>query len=163
MVRVVPIRVSRRPESAAVEVLLECAGGDGGREISMSPDRGRQLAMELHGMAYEQCSAHHLAQAVAGAFDSCISSAIISEPFPGTFKARMQLTGPGGERSETGEVDVAAALAIAVHLNLPMYLHSERLPEPEEGEEAPAERPSDGSSGIPRAFLEALEDPEEPR
>ncbi len=169
MTPVFPYLIRRSKDGWRGELLLRLRNGKSAYVVHLSLEQARMLAVEMRGLASDHCPLHHLAVRMAETLNAKISHIVIkrvgaSDEVGGV----MRLVTDGGLR--TAWVDAAAALAIAIHMGLPVFMDGEFSPaEPEwDGHQhdalesgapdagQPEPRP-EVSTPIPQVFQELIE------
>jgi bifunctional DNase/RNase len=155
MVPVVPYHIRRSADGQNGELLLKLENRSSAFIIHLSLDQARTLAIEMRGLATDHCSQHHLTCAVLQSLKAGISSVILRELSQGLVIGALRLD------IETGyldvEADVAAALGMAIHLGLPIFMESsDGL---SQDELVATQEPGASPSGvhIPEVFLKVIE------
>jgi bifunctional DNase/RNase len=155
MVPVVPYHIRRSADGQNGELLLKLEDRSSAFIIHLSLNQARTLAIEMRGLATDHCSQHHLTCAVLQALRAGISSVILRELSQGLVMGALRLD------METGfldvEADVAAALGMAIHLGLPIFMEGgDSL---SQNELVATQGPADSPSGvhIPEVFLKVIE------
>lgn len=156
MTPVFPYLIRRSEDGWRGELLLRFEEGKSYFIIIMSLEQARALAVEMRGLATDHCPHHHLSRLVVEALGAKIADVVIRLLDPsGGVMGVMRLETDSGLCDVN--VDVAAALAMAIHLGLPIYM---------EGDQVLAERKlraiqgltdSPASTQIPDAFREVIE------
>lgn len=156
MIPVFPYDIRRSKDGCDGELLLRLGGGSEAFIIHLSLEQARLLAVEMRGLATDHCPQHHLALAIAQALGAKITGVILREcRGKRAVLGVMQLEGTDGFVDL--DVDLAAALAMAFHLGLPIHMDGEdmlaegRLLAIQGSADSPA------SAQIPQAFREVIE------
>ena len=155
MVPVVPYHIRRTADGHNGELLLKLEDRSSAFIIHLSLEQSRTLAIEMRGLATDHCAQHHLTCAVLQALKAGISRVILRELNRGLVMGTLRL------EVETGfldvETDVAAALSLAIHLGLPIFMESSDFLS--RNELVATQEPADAPSGvhIPDVFLKAME------
>ena len=146
----------RRSESGFEgELLLRLKDGGSAYVVQLPLEQARMLAVEMRGLATDHCQLHHMALRVAQTLGAEVSHVIVKNADrPEEVMGVMRLVTPQGLKDV--EVDAAAALAMAVHLRLPIFmdanLPSSDDPAPTQNFNRAAELPQ-----ITKAFRQLLE------
>ena len=159
MVPVYPYHIRRSNTGEGGEMLLSLKDRKTAMVLQLSMEQARILAVEMRGLATDHCSLHHLVGAVTKSLGAEVSGVVSRGVDYGqvTGAVRMEYE----DRVLDDNVDVAAALAIALHLGLPIFMDSlamlreDRLEYIEERNTAPDEASVDAP--IPEAFREVIE------
>lgn len=153
MVPVYPYHIRRSNAGDGGELLLSLQDRKSAMVLQLSMEQARMLAVELRGLATDHCALHHLVLAVTRSLGAEVSGVLIKGIGDAQVIGFVRLEG-GGRVLEVG-VDVAAALAIALHLGLPIFMDNlADLPaESLEPAAAPESRPA---AAIPEAFREVI-------
>jgi bifunctional DNase/RNase len=150
MIPVCPYHIRRSQDGQCGELLLKLDGWDSALIIHLSLEQARLLAVEMRGLATDHCPQHHLTCSVLEALSTGISSVILKELDRGLVIGALRLeTGAG---FTDVQADVAAALGMAIHLGLPIFMEGGHALSPD-GLVA-MQGPADSPSGfrIPRFF-----------
>lgn len=155
MVPVMPYHIRRSADGHKGELLLKLEGRSSAFIIHLSLDQARTLAVEMRGLATDHCAQHHLTCSVLQALRAGISKVILKELDQGLVTGTLRLETESGFLDV--EADVAAALSLAIHLGLPIFMDGSYSMS--ESELAALQGPADSPSGvhIPEAFLEFIE------
>jgi bifunctional DNase/RNase len=155
MVPVVPYHIRRSADGQNGELLLKLEDRSSAFIIHLSLDQARTLAIEMRGLATDHCPQHHLTCSVLQSLRAGISSVILRELSQGLVMGALRLD------METGyldvEADVAAALGMAIHLGIPIFMEAgDSL---SQNELMATQEMSDAPSGvhIPEVFLKVIE------
>lgn len=153
MVPVYPYHIRRSNAGDGGELLLSRQDRKSAMVLQLSMEQARMLAVELRGLATDHCAHHHLVLAVTRSLGAEVSGVLIKGVADKQVIGFVRLT--CGSRIIEVSADVAAALAIALHLGLPIFmdniagLSAESL----EPAAAPESRPT---AAIPAAFREVI-------
>ena len=128
--------------------------------LQLTLDQSRMLAVEMRGLATDHCSLHHMVLAVAKSLGAEMSGIIIKGVGHGQVTGVIRLE--CDDRMLDVGVDVAAALAIAMHLGLPVFMDSLAMSQEDLLEPVPANPDAHSVSPIPEAFREVIENLELP-
>ena len=121
MTPVFPYQIRRAADGWRGELLLRLKNGRSAYVVQLSLEQARVLAVEMRGLATDQCPQHHLTLQVANALGGKVSHVVLKAiDHSGGVTGSMRLVTPGGLCDVT--VDTAAALAMAVHLGLPIFM-----------------------------------------
>ena len=159
MVPVFPYHIRRSESGEFGELLLSLEDRKSAMVLQLTLEQARILAVEMRGLATDHCTLHHLTMAITKTVDANITRVIIKGVDIGQVTGVMRLE--HGDRLYDVTVDVAAALAMGLHLGLPIYMDSmhllreDRLEPAEKRVEETAESPA--GVQIPRAFREVIE------
>ena len=169
MTPVFPYMIRRSQDGWRGELLLRLRNGKAAYVVHLSLEQARMLAVEMRVLATDHCPLHHMAVRLAEALNARISHVIIKRVGPTdevTGMVRMVTT----TELRTTQVDVAAALSLAIHMGLPIFMDGEFPPaEPEwEGNQHDSQESDTKAPGqmthyqevpapIPRAFQELIE------
>ena len=155
MIPVCPYHIRRSRDGQCGALLLKLEGRDSAFIIHLSLEQARLLAVEMRGLATDHCPQHHLTCSVLQAFSAGISGIILKELDRGLVMGTLRL------EAETGfidvEADVAAALGMAIHLGLPIFMEGSYTLS--QDQLVALQGPADSPSGvqIPEAFLKVIE------
>ncbi len=169
MTPVFPYLIRRSKDGWRGELLLRLRNGKSAYVVHLSLEQARMLAVEMRGLASDHCPLHHLAVRMAETLNAKVSHVIIKRMGAGDEVAGlMRMVTSDGMR--TACVDAAAALAMAIHLGLPIFMDGEFSPsEPEwDGHQhnvLEADAPAPGhldhrqevSTPIPQVFQDLIE------
>ena len=161
MTPVFPYLVRRSDDGWRGELLLRLKDGRSVYMVHLPIKQARVLAVEMRGLSSDHCAQHHLALRMTGALVASVSRVIIrSTGHADEVLGAMCLITDKGLQDVT--VDAAAALAMAVHVALPIFMDGEfsqadsPLRASRWHDDAPAVTP------IPKAFRDVVEGPEFP-
>jgi bifunctional DNase/RNase len=123
--------------------------------LQLSMDQARMLAVEMRGLATDHCSLHHLVLAVTKSLGAEVSGVLIKGVDYGqvTGAIRMEYE----DRILDVNVDVAAALAVALHLGLPIFMDSLYMLREDRLEPIAAPNEVANNVPIPEVFREIIE------
>ena len=169
MTPVFPYLIRRSQDGWRGELLLKLRSGKSAYVVHLSLEQARMIAVEMRGLATDHCPLHHMAVRIAEALNAKVSHVVIKRVGPTDEVAGlMRLATSSGLR--TTQVDAAAALSLAIHMGVPIFMDGEFSPaEPEwrahhnEGqvsEPSPDElmdMPREFSTPIPQAFQDVIE------
>ena len=168
MTPVFPYLIRRSRDGWRGELLLRLRNGKSAYVVHLSLEQARILAVEMRGLASDHCPLHHMTVRVAESLKARISHIVIqrvgaSDEVAGVMR---MVTATG---MHSAQVDAAAALAIAIHLGLPVFMDGEFSPAEPETEARGREDGADGravpeyiesrreATPIPQAFQEVIE------
>jgi bifunctional DNase/RNase len=153
MVPVLPYHIRKSEDGRGGELLLRLRNTRSAFILHLSLEQARILAVEMRGLATDHCVNHHLTCSVLQSMRAGISSVILKGLHPGLVTGTLRL------ETETGPIDVdadvAAALGMAIHLGLPIFMDGSCI-ESQDETLGPVNSPS--GSQIPEAFLELIEE-----
>lgn len=172
MTPVFPYLVRRSEDGWRGELLLRLRNGKSAYVVHLSLEQARMLAVEMRGLATDHCPLHHLAVRMAEGLHAKISHIVIQRPGPGDeVVGILRLVTAAGLHSIS--VDAAAALAMAIHMGIPIFMDGEfssAEPEAADRQELPAQtEPGPGlatadpdlepgfRTPIPQAFQELID------
>lgn len=169
MTPVFPYLIRRSRDGWRGELLLRLRNGKSAYVVHLSLEQARMLAVELRGLASDHCPLHHMAVRVAEALNARISHIVIQRVGASDEVAGlMRMVTASGMHS--AQVDAAAALAIAIHMGLPVFMDGEFSAAEPEAAEAPGREDVDAeraapeyiesrreATPIPQAFQEVIE------
>ncbi len=156
MVPVFPYQVRKAEDGWRGELLLRLKDGKSAYVVHISLEQARLLAVELRGLATDHCPHHHLALKVAQAMGGDISHIVLKAlDENGGVTGVVRLITPHGMRD--AQVDTAAALGLAIHMGLPVFMDGEFAVSG--GNRRSAENPDAALPGppIPPAFRDLIE------
>ena len=170
MTPVFPYLIRRSKDGWRGELLLRLRNGKSAYVVHLSLEQARMLAVELRGLATDHCPLHHLTALVAESLNAKINHVVIQRIGPSDEVAGlMRLATPSGLRS--AYVDAGAALALAIHMGLPIFMDGEFSPaepnrESHQHEDGDAEAAAPGlmeptgeeSTPIPQLFQQFIEE-----
>ncbi len=160
MTPVVPYHIRKSKDGVRGELLLRLKNERVGYMVHLPLEQARVLAVEMRGLGTDHCAHHHLAVLVAEALGGKVSHIILNVlDDAGDVTCVLRLDTAQG--LVDAKVDVAAALSLAIHLGLPIFLEGKfvrsngKLRAVESG---PPETGHNGGDGeIPRAFRELID------
>ena len=174
MTPVFPYLIRPSADGRRGELLLRLRSGKSAYVVHLSLEQARVLAVEMRGLASDHCQLHHLTVRLAESLDARISHVVIRRVGPtDEVIGIIRMATASGLR--TSHADAAAALALAIHMGLPVFMDGEFAQAEREGESQrhdagelindganapPAELgdlPSEAPTAIPRAFQELIE------
>lgn len=155
MTPVFPYRLQRNHGSDNAELLLQLPDRKGYLTLILNMEQARSLAAEMHGLATDRCSHHSIVTAIASVFDSTITRAVLREVGDGLVVGALRLE--TDSRLIEVDTDVAAALSIAVHGGIPVFVSGKHFVSDEKFKAAqyPVEPPA--LTQIPAAFREVIQ------
>ena len=104
--------------------MLRLRNGKSACVIHLSLEQARILAVEIRGLASDHCPLHHLAVRVAEGLKAKISHIVIQrEGQGGDVTGILRLVSASGMHGI--HVDAAAGLAMAIHMDLPIFMDGE--------------------------------------
>jgi bifunctional DNase/RNase len=122
----------------------------------LSLEQARLLAVEMRGLATDHCPQHHLAMRVAEALGARISHIIVKQLNPtGDVSGVLRLETPRGVCDVNA--DAAAALAMAIHMGLPIFMDGDFTPADGKLRAIQSLTQAPAVTQIPEAFREAIE------
>ena len=160
MVPVYPYHIRRSNSGDGGEILLSLRDRKTAMVLQLTLDQSRMLAMEMRGLATDHCVLHHLVLAVTKSLGAEISGVMIKGVGHGQVTGVIRLECE--DRMLDVGVDVAAALAVAMHLGLPIFMDSIAMLREDLLEPVPAAPDIYTASPIPEAFREVIENLELP-
>lgn len=128
--------------------------------LQLTLDQSRMLAVEMRGLATDHCSLHHMVLAVVKSLGAEMYGIIIKGVGNGQVTGVIRLECE--DRLLDVGVDVSAALAVAMHLGLPIFMDSLAMLREDLLEPVPTAPDHHNSSSIPEAFREVIENLELP-
>ena len=173
MTPVFPYLIRRSADGWRGELLLRLRNGKSAYVVHITLEQARMLAVEMRGLASDHCPLHHMSVRLAESLNAKISHIVIKRVGPRDEVAGMiRMVTPTGLHS--ANADAAAALALAIHMGLPVFMDGEFAPAEPEGDgqrhdalgvnappgELPAELielPRESPTPIPPAFQELIE------
>ena len=160
MVPVYPYNIRRSTSGDDGEMLLSLKDRKTAMVLQLTLDQSRMLAVEMRGLATDHCSLHHMVLAVTRSLGAEISGVMIKGVGGGQVTGTIRLE--CGDRMLDVGVDVAAALAVAMHLGLPIFMDNLAILRESLLEPVPTAPEIHGVSPIPEAFREVIESLELP-
>ena len=160
MVPVYPYNIRRSTSGDGGEMLLSLKDRKTAMVLQLTLDQSRMLAVEMRGLATDHCSLHHMVLAVTRSLGAEISGVMIKGVGGGQVTGTIQLE--CGDRMLDVGVDVAAALAVVMHLGLPIFMDNLTMLRDNLLEPVPTAPEIQGVSPIPEAFREVIENLELP-
>lgn len=155
MVPVFPYHIRRSDSGNGGEMLLSLEDRKTAMVLQLTMDQARMLAVEMRGLATDHCSLHHMVMAVSRSLGAELTRVVIKGVGYGQVTGSVLLECED-RRLDVG-VDVAAALAIAMHLGLPIYMDRSAMLGEDLLEPVPATPDVHKSLPIPEAFREVIE------
>ena len=155
MVSVYPYHIRRSKNGSGGEMLLSLEGRKTAVVLQLPMDQSRMLAVEMRGLATDHCSLHHLVLAVTKSLGAELTRVMIKGVGYGKVTGSIRLECE--DRQLDVGMDVAAALAIASHLGLPIFMDSLALLKEDCLEPVATSADIHISMPIPEAFREAIE------
>jgi bifunctional DNase/RNase len=154
MVPVFPYHIRRSEDGQGGELLLRLRSEKSAFIVHLSLEQARTLAVEMRGLATDHCIHHHLTCSVLQSLGAGISSVIVKGLDRGSVTGALRL------ETETGSVDVdsdvAAALGMAIHLGLPIFMEGNYSRSQDQPAAIPEPVDSAPRVQIPEAFLEVI-------
>ena len=160
MVPVYPYHIRRSNIGDGGEMLLSLKDRKTAMVLQLTLDQSRMLAVEMRGLATDHCSLHHLVLAVTKSLGAEISGVMIKGVGHGQVTGTIRLECE--DRMLDVGVDVVPALAIAMHLGLPIFMDSLAMLREDLLEPVPTAPDIHSVSPIPEAFREVIESLELP-
>lgn len=160
MTPVFPYLIRRNESGYGGELLLRLKDGRSAYVVQLPLEQARMLAVEMRGLATDNCQLHHLALRLAQTMGAELSQVVIKNADrPEEVVGTLRLVTRDGLKDV--EVDAAASLAMAIHLGIPIFMDSNftssgdaNSTQPTSHEAAQViEQPQ-----IPKAFRQLLED-----
>jgi bifunctional DNase/RNase len=155
MVPVYPYHIRRSNASDGGEMLLSLKDRKSAMVLQLSMDQARMLAVEMRGLATDHCSLHHLVLAVTKSLGAEVSGVLIKGVDYGQVTGAICMEYE--DRVLDVNVDVAAALAVALHLGLPIFMDSLYMLREDRLEPIAAPNEVANNVPIPEAFREIIE------
>ena len=160
MTPVYPYHIRRSEAGDCGELLLSLHDRRSAMVLQLNLEQSRILAVEMRGLATDHCTLHHMALAMTKAVGADLTRVIIKGVDLGEVTGAIRLE--HGERELDVNVDVAAALAMALHLGLPIYMEGMHLVKEDRLQPLPSSETPPEETEIPQVFqqvIEALEHP----
>ena len=127
MTPVFPYLIRRSEDGWRGELLLRLRNGKSAYVVHLSLEQARILAVEMRGLATDHCPLHHLVVRVAEGLNAKISHIVIRRIGEGDdVTGILRLATVTGMQSI--QVDAAAALAMAIHVGIPIFMDGEFSP-----------------------------------
>lgn len=124
MTPVFPYLIRRSNDGWRGELLLRLRNGKSAYVVHLSLEQARMLAVEMQGLASDHCPLHHMTVRIAESLDAKISHVVIKLTGAGDeVTGMMRLVTAAG--MHTTCVDAAAALSLAIHMGLPIFMDGE--------------------------------------
>ena len=160
MTPVYPYQIRRSEDGGRGELLLQLKDRKSAYVVQLSLEQARVLAVEMRGLATDHCPLHHLTLQVARALDASISHVVLHRRGDGDEVGGI-LRLVGGDGMLDVPADPAAALALAIHLGLPIFMDGQFSEHPGPRHAAPVGRePAADRTPIPKPFRDALDGPD---
>ena len=157
MTPVFPYLVRRTEDGWRGELLLRLKRGKSAYIVNLSLEQARMLAVEMRGLATQNCPQHHLALQLARAMGADISHIVLKlvDPTGGVMGVIRLVTDSGTRDVNT---DPAAALAMAIHMGLPIFMDGDFSPD--DGKLRAVQGLTDAPvvSSIPQAFRDVIDE-----
>ena len=160
MVPVFPYNIRRSNSGDGGEMLLSLQDRKTAMILQLTLDQSRMLAVEMRGLATDHCSLHHLVLAVTKSLGAEMSGIMIRGVGHGQVTGVIRLECE--DRMLDVGVDVAAALAVAMHLGLPIFMDSLAMLREDLLEPVSTAPNTHNGPPIPEAFREFIENLELP-
>ncbi len=169
MTPVFPYLIRRSQDGWRGELLLRLRSGKAAYVIHLSLEQARMLAVEMRGLASDHCPLHHMTVRVAESLNAKISHVVIKRMGASDeVTGMMRLVTTKG--IHTTCVDAAAALSLAIHMGLPIFMdgefsqgelqwegHKHDGLDAESANTGHGELPRKVSTPIPQAFQDLIE------
>ena len=124
MTPVFPYLIRRSNDGWRGELLLRLRNGKAAYIVHLSLEQARMLAVEMRGLASDHCPLHHMTVRIAESLHAKISHIVIKR-----MGASDEVTGMMRLVTTTGlhttYVDATAALSLAIHMGLPIFMDGE--------------------------------------
>jgi len=132
MTPVFPYQIRRSDDGRRGELLLRLRGGKSAYIVHLTLEQARILAVEMRGLATDNCPLHHMAVRIAERLNAKVSHIVLKRTGTGDEVAGiLKLATPKG--LEDIVVDASAGLALAIHLGLPIFMDGDFSPSEPEG------------------------------
>jgi bifunctional DNase/RNase len=155
MIQVFPYQIRRSADGCSGELLLRLSQGKRALIVHLSLEQARRMAIEMRGLATDHYPNYHLVFSIAQALGAKVTMVIL------TGLSRSQVIGSLRLETETDSIDidadVAAALGMAIHLGLPIFMEGDQVLSQERQATAPWSADPPAGSQIPDAFLDVIE------
>ena len=160
MIPVVPYQVRRAEHGWRGQLLLRLRHGNQAYIVELPMEQARQLAVEMRGLASDHCPLHHLSLQLAQSLGARVSHVIVQRN-----EEANELIGIVCLETSNGPLDVnvdtTAALSMAIHIGLPIFMDGDfaSTEGEQEGEQSETSRQGDTSTStpIPEAFWEVID------
>jgi bifunctional DNase/RNase len=166
MIPVALHRIRRSADKNGAELMLRIRDEEKAFILHLPLERAWALTIEMHGLATDDlCARHHLASDALKAVGARIDRVILRGTRQGWVVGAIRLETEGDFRDV--DVDLPTALAMAVHLGLPIFVDNENTP-PESPLQSAQTLTEDtltdscASGQIPLAFRKVIEELEFP-
>ena len=141
MIPVFPYLIRRTGDGWQGELLMRLKNGRSAYVIHLSLEQARVLAVEMRGLATDHCPQHHMTLRIAQSLGANFSHVIIkSTGRSDEVQGVVRLVTENGLQDV--DVDAAAALGMAIHLGLPIFM---------DGQFSPADGPLRAAQGMNEA------------
>jgi bifunctional DNase/RNase len=155
MIQVFPYQIRRSADGCSGELLLRLGQGKTALIVHLALEQARRMAIEMRGLATDHYPNYHLVFSIAQALGAKVTMVIL------TGLSRSQVIGSLRLETETDSIDidadVAAALGMAIHLGLPIFMEGDQVLSQERQATAPWSADPPAGSQIPDAFLDVIE------
>ena len=155
MTPVTPYRVQRDQSGHNARLLLRLQDCERCLVLIVNMEQARSIAAEMHGLATNHCSHHHMLSAMVAAFNATVTSVILREIGKGLVTGSLRLE--CGDRVIEVDTDVAAALGLAIHLGIPMFVSGEHVLSEDRLKADQCQAAPLTATEIPAAFREVIE------
>ncbi len=128
MIKVVPGKFLFNATNQSTDLVFSSNEEGQKFKLSFPLKTAQKIELEIRGLSSDRCGEHHLVTAVACASGMRIASLILSMVKEGWIAARLRLepqTDSGSYVSSNPtyvSTDVAAAIALAIHISLPIFI-----------------------------------------
>ena len=157
MTPVYPYLVRRSEDGWRGELLLRRKKGKSAFIVNLSLDQARMLAVEMRGLATDQCPQHHLALQLARGLGANITHVVLTMlDSTGSVVGTLRVVTDYDHRDIN--VDPAAALAMAIHLGLPIFMDGDFSPSDGKLRAIQGMTEAPPAPAIPQAFREVLDE-----
>jgi bifunctional DNase/RNase len=154
MIQVFPYHIHRSEDGHSGELLLRLGQGKTALIIHLSLEQARRMAIEMRGLANDHYPDYHLGLSIARALEARVTMVILK------MLSRDQVIGSLRLKTGTGSVDVdadvAAALGMAIHLGLPIFMEGNQVLSQEKQAAVLGSADPPAGSQIPYAFLDLI-------
>jgi len=156
MIPVVPYQVRRAEDGWRGQLLLRLRHGNQAYIVELPMEQARQLAVEMRGLASDHCPLHHLSLHLTQSLGARVSHVIIQmNDQASEVKGIVCLETSSGTLDVN--VDATAALSMAIHIGLPIFMDGDFASTEGEERDIPRQVDAPASTPIPEAFWEVID------
>ena len=156
MIPVVPYQVRRAEDGLRGQLLLRLRHGKSAYIVELPMEQARQLAVEMRGLASDHCPLHHLSLNLTQSLGAQVSHIILQRNDQANEVLGIVCLETSGGSMDVN-VDATAALAMAIHIGLPIFMDGDFAST--EGDQRDTHKEVDTTvpTPIPEAFWEVID------